>query len=235
MKIVANDANGETNEGFRSVLLDHFTRTTRSKMQVDLSAIPPREAYFYLISSITPRPIAWVSSCSNSGHHNVAPFSFFAGVCADPPTLAFSPVNRPDGSQKDTVVNIRENGQFVVNVVTEDLADQMNVSAAEFDFVENEFEKASIECIDSVNVAPLRVAKSPIHFECRLNQIVDIGSGPLAANLIIGDILLMHIDERVLNEKGRIDPGLVNAIGRLGGIEYCRTTDRFQMKVPAAD
>lgn len=204
-------------------------------MQVNLADIDARESYFYLISAITPRPIAWVSSCSNSNHHNLAPFSFFAGVCAHPPTLAFSPVNRPDGSQKDTVCNIRENGQFVVNVVTEKLAQRMNVTAAEFEFVENEFEKAKIETIDSVKVHPKRVADSPIQFECQLNQIVDIGHGALAANLIIGDILLMHIDERVLNEKGRIDPDLLKTIGRMGGIEYCRTTDRLQMKVPSAD
>lgn len=204
-------------------------------MQIDLANIEARESYFYLISSITPRPIAWVSSCSNGGHHNLAPFSFFCGVCAHPPTLAFSPVNRPDGSQKDTVRNIRENGEFVVNVVTESLAEKMNISAAEFGFHESEFEKGKIESVDSVNIRPLRVANSPIQFECRVHQIVDVGTGPLAANLIIGNIVLMHLDENVLDDKKRIDPDLVKSIGRMGGIEYCRTTDRLQMKIPDAN
>ena len=141
----------------------------------------------------------------------------------------FSPVNRPDGSKKDTVLNIEDNGQFVVNVVPHRLAELMFQTAGDFAYEESEFEAAGLTPEPSERVRPPRVAESPIHFECELMQIVPVGEGPLAANVIIGEILLIDVDDQVLTEAGKIDPQLVDAVGRMGGRDYCRTTDRFTL------
>ena len=192
--------------------------------------VEPPIVYSTMIRAITPRPIAWVSTVSPNGVSNLAPFSYFNGVCSRPAALSFSPVNKPDGSKKDTVRNIEANGQFVVNVVPFKLARQMLSTASELDYEESEFEIAGVSAIPSHTVEVPSVAESPIRFECKLIQIVPVGEGPLAANLIIGEILLMDIDESVLNDKQKIDPELVDTIGRMGGIEYCRTTDRFKIE-----
>ena len=178
-----------------------------------------------------PRPIAWVSTVSNDGVANLAPFSFFSGVTASPPSIMFSPVNRPDGSSKDTVVNIRDSGQFVINVVPFALAEQMNLTSAEFPAETSEFEAAGVTPIASVKVVPPGVQESPIQMECELIQIVEIGQGPLAANLVIGKILLVRVADQVTT-GGRIDAGKLDAIGRLGGRSYCRSLDQFEIERP---
>lgn len=193
----------------------------------------PGLVYQTMIRAITPRPIAWVSTVSAKGVANLAPFSYFNGVGTHPAALVFSPVNRPDGSKKDTVLNIEATGQFVVNMVPFSLAEPMVLSSGEFAPEVSEFSEAGVTPVPSRFVVPPRVAESPIHFECELIQRVEIGTGPLAANLIIGRILLIHADDSVLDERGKIDPGKVDAIGRMGGLAYCRTTGRFEMKPPA--
>lgn len=201
-------------------------------MQLDPTEMHPRDIYLTLVRAITPRPIAWVSTISDAGVHNLAPYSFFNGVSANPPSLVFSPVNRRDGSRKDTVINIEANGQFVVNVVPYSLAKQMNQTSAEYDAEVSEFEATGLTAIDSKKIKPPRVAEAPIQFECELIQIVNVGEGPLAANLVIGKIILMHVDECVCDEDQQIDPAKLDAIGRLGGASYCRTTDRFDLPRP---
>lgn len=199
-------------------------------MQLDPKTATSREIYSTMVRAITPRPIAWVSTISPNGIPNLAPFSFFNGISSTPATLMFSPVNQPDGSKKDTVVNIESNGQFVVNVVPFGLAAPMLETAAELDYEVNEFEASKIAQAPSLRVKPPRVADSPIHFECKLHQIVTIGEGSLAANVIFGEILLIEINDDVLNDAGKIDPRRVDAIGRMGGISYCRTNDLFEIK-----
>ena len=144
----------------------------------------------------------------------------------------FSPVNRPDGSSKDTVVNIRDNGQFVINVVPFALAEQMNQTSAEFPAEASEFEATGLTPSKSEKVAPPWVKESPIQMECELIQIVEIGDGPLAANVVIGKILLVRVDDQVTTD-GRIDAQKLDAIGRLGGKDYCRTTERFSIERPS--
>ena len=186
--------------------------------------------YSTMIRAITPRPIAWVSTVSPRGVPNLAPFSYFNGVCSKPAALSFSPVNKADGSKKDTVRNIEANGQFVVNVVPFALAQQMLKSAGEFDYEESEFDLVGLEQVPSKLVVPPAVAQSPIQFECELIQIVPIGSGPHAANLIIGKILLIRISPDILDAREKIDPQLCDAIGRMGGREYCRTIKRYTIE-----
>lgn len=198
-------------------------------MQINPEQADPSLVYSMMIRAITPRPIAWVSTISANGIPNLAPFSYFNGLCSRPAALMFSPVNRPDGSKKDTVRNIEDNGQFVVNVVPFVVAERMFKTAGDFEYEESEFEIAGLTPQPSEQIEPPRVAESPIQFECELMQIVPVGEGPLAANVIIGKILLMNIDDAVLDEMGKIDPQRVDTIGRMGGRTYCRTSDRFTL------
>ena len=189
----------------------------------------PSLVYSTMIRAITPRPIAWVSTCSTDGVLNVAPFSYFNGVCSKPAALSISPVNKPDGSKKDTVINIELTKEFVVNVVPLQMGEKMLITAAEFDYEESEFEKAGLTPKESSCVSVPGIVESPIQFECSLMKIVPIGEGPLAANLIIGEILAIEIADQVLNASQKIDPVLVDAIGRMGGRDYCRTTGVFSI------
>jgi flavin reductase (DIM6/NTAB) family NADH-FMN oxidoreductase RutF len=185
-----------------------------------------------MISCITPRPIAWVSTVSPHGVTNLAPFSFFNGLGANPPAVMFSPVNRRDGSRKDTVLNVEATRQFVVNIVSAAVADRMNCTSAEYPYEVSEFERCGLTPVASVKVRPPRVAESLVQMECVLHEIVRVGEGPLAANVIIGRIVLLHAADSVLNEAGEIDPDRLDTIGRMGGNLYGRTRDRFAMDRP---
>ena len=189
----------------------------------------PSLVYSTMIRAITPRPIAWVSTISADGVPNLAPFSYFNGVSTTPAALMFSAVNKPDGSKKDTVRNIEATREFVVNIVPHVLAEQMAVTAGDFNYEVNEFEKAELTQKPSQRVSAPSVSESPIQFECELLQIVNIGEGALAANVIFGKILLMSIDESILNKDGKIDLSLADTIGRMGGRDYCRTIERFTL------
>jgi flavin reductase (DIM6/NTAB) family NADH-FMN oxidoreductase RutF len=201
-------------------------------MQLDFTQLPPRDAYAWMIGTIMPRPIAWVSTVSLEGKTNLAPFSFFQGVTSNPPTLMFVPVNARDGTKKDTVRNIEQIAEFVVHLVPFALAEQMNSTSAMLPYGESEFEKFGIAATPSTRVRPPRVAVAPVAFECALDRIVSIGEGPLAANVVFGRILLAHVNDAVLGADGRPDAGKLDLIGRLGGESYTRTTDRFSISRP---
>jgi flavin reductase (DIM6/NTAB) family NADH-FMN oxidoreductase RutF len=201
-------------------------------MVLDFAALRPRDAYAWMITTILPRPVAWVSTISLEGRTNLAPFSFFQGVTANPPTLMFVPVNTRDGTKKDTVRNIEQVPEFVVNLVPFALAEQMNQSAAMLPYGESEYEAFGIAPAPSERVRPPRVAAAPVAFECTLDRIVHIGEGPLAANVIFGRILVAHIADGVLGDEGKPDPGKLDLIGRLGGDSYARTTERFDLIRP---
>jgi flavin reductase (DIM6/NTAB) family NADH-FMN oxidoreductase RutF len=196
-------------------------------MQVDFTALEPRQAYHWLISTIVPRPIAWVSSLSPAGVVNLAPFSFFNGVTSRPPTLMFVPVTKIDGTPKDTLRNIEATGEFVVNLVNADVAESMNATAAALPYDESELERFDIGAVPSVEVAPPRVAAAPVSFECRLATIIRIGQEPGVANVVFGHILRAHVADEVLDDDGRIDPARLGLIGRMGGNDYCHTAEQF--------
>jgi flavin reductase (DIM6/NTAB) family NADH-FMN oxidoreductase RutF len=210
-------------------------------MDVTPSQLAHRELYNILINAVVPRPIAWVSTLSASGQSNLAPFSFFNAVCAKPPLLAFAPGMRAPkslgvagksvGVPKDTLRNIRETGEFVINVVTYELAEAMNLTSGEYDASINEFEVAKVASEPSTVVRPRRVVESPVSFECKLYQILDFNPEPEGASLVIGEIVSIHIDERNLKE-GRLDRDSLDLIGRMGGTQYARTTQRFEMVRP---
>ncbi|MFA5058598.1 MAG: flavin reductase family protein [Opitutaceae bacterium] len=202
-------------------------------MLLDFSKLPPRDVYGWMTSAIAPRPIAWVSTISADGRTNLAPFSFFQGVTSNPPTLLFVPVNNRDGGPKDTVRNLQQVPEFVVNVVPYALAEPMNACAATLPYGESEFARFGIESAPSVKVRPPRVAAAPVAFECTVHQIVNVGEGPLAAHVVFGRIHLVHVSDTVLGADGRIDTAELDLIGRLSGDWYCRTTERFTVKRPA--
>ena len=201
-------------------------------MLLDFSALPARDVYQWMTRTIMPRPIAWVSTISPDGKTNLAPFSFFQGVTSNPPTLLFVPANTREGKKKDTLRNIEQVPEFVVNLVSGKLAAQMNQTAALLPYGESEFEAFGIASLPGQRVRPLRVAAAPVSFECTLHQIVPVGEGPLAGNVVIGRIHLAHVNDAVLGADGLPDAAALDLVGRLGGEAYARTTDRFELKRP---
>jgi flavin reductase (DIM6/NTAB) family NADH-FMN oxidoreductase RutF len=211
-------------------------------MHVPVSDLSHSELYGIILNSVAPRPIAWVSSLSASGQPNLAPFSFFNAVCIDPPLLAFAPGLRqpkvvhssPYGEPKDTLRNIRETKEFVVSVVTYDLREPMNSTSGEYDASVNEFELANVTPQPSQFVRPPRVGESPVSFECELHQILDFSPAPTSSSLVIGRVVAIHINDAHLKD-GKLDRNSLDLIGRMGGIQYTRTRDRFDLVRPKAE
>ncbi len=191
------------------------------------------DIYKLLVGSIVPRPIAFVSSVNTQGNRNLAPFSFFNGVCSNPPIICFSTVIRSDGKHKDTYRNIESTKEFVVNIVSEDFAMQMNISSADVPPEVDEFILSGLTPVPSDLVRAPRVQQSRISMECRLNRIISFGDHPGAGATIFGEVLRFHIADELF-ENFRIDPDKLRAIGRMGGPTYTRTKDRFDLMRPKA-
>ena len=202
-------------------------------MLLDFQTLSARDAYAWMVQAITPRPIAWVTTINAAGQTNLAPFSFFQGVCANPPTLLFTGANDRSGKKKDTILNIEAVPEFTVSVVPYSLAEPMNSTAAPLPHGESEYEHFQIESAPSSLVKPPRVAAAPMAFECRLDRIVHVGEGPLVANVVFGRILCLHVSETVLGTAGSIDPAKLDLIGRMGGDLYTRTGGFFSITRPA--
>lgn len=187
--------------------------------------------YKLMIGSIVPRPIAFVSTISKDGIRNLAPFSFFNGVCSNPPVVLFSTVITKDGRQKDTLNNVEATKEFVVNIVSEDFAEQMNITSGEFPPEVDEFVKAGLTPIPSDVVKPSRVKESRINFECKMLTVVSFGLGPGSGSTVFGEIVRIHIADELFDNY-RIDPDKLLPIGRMGGPTYTRTKDRFDLIRP---
>ncbi len=202
-------------------------------MKIDPAQVSWQTMYKLLIGSVVPRPIGWVSSVDAGGRPNLAPFSFFTAAAARPPHLVFSPMVRStDRGIKDTLQNVRATREFVVNIVTEDLAEAMNLTSTELPAGVDEFEVAGLTPAPSSAVRPPRVAESPINFECRLTHLIDLGDQPGGGSVVIGRVVQVHIREDVLLGEDKIDLSALRPIGRLAGADYCRVTDLFQMTRP---
>lgn len=199
-------------------------------MEWDPNALSIGSLYSLMIRAITPRPIAWVSTLSPAGISNLAPFSYFAGVGSNPPALFISIANRPDGSKKDSLRNIEASGEWVVNVVPYGLRESMVRTADELPYECSEFAHTGLSEVPSQRVRPPGVREAPIQLECQLLEIVRIGQGASAANSVFGQIVWIRIADHVLTNEGKLDPERVDTIGRLGGLSYCRTTDRFDLR-----
>lgn len=194
----------------------------------------PQDIYKLLVGSIVPRPIAFVSTIDTNGILNLAPFSFFTAASANPPVVCFCPmVRRGASAKKDTLRNIEETREFVVNIVSEEIAEQMNICAAEVPPEVDEFELSGLTALASELVRPPRVAESHVQMECRLLQLVRVSEKPMGGTIVIGEVLRFHVAQGFV-EDFRIDPAKLKAIGRMAGSTYARTTDRFDMERPGA-
>ena len=202
-------------------------------MEIVPEDLPWQSVYKILIGSVVPRPIGWISTVNSAGRPNLAPFSFFNAVCANPPHVLFCPsVRIQDCQPKDSLHNVRATGEFVVNIVTEELAEAVNLTSTDLPAEVNEFEIAGLVISPSTAVRPPRVAASPIHYECKVVHIFELGDQPGAGNVVIGRVVHLHVDESVLFGGDKIDIAKLKPIGRLGGNGYCRVTDLFKMVRP---
>lgn len=201
---------------------------------LEAGSLPWQEFYRRLTEVVLPRPIALVSTIDGEGRRNLAPFSFFTVVSSNPPCLAFSPQRAGrTGEQKDTLLNIQETGQFVVAVVTENMAGQVNTCSAPLPRGESEFDHAGLTPVSATHVRPALIWESPVNMECELLEIRTYGTEGGAGNLVVGRILCMHLDEGLFDEQGRVLSSRLEAVGRMGGEDWVRTRDIFPMPRPS--
>ena len=192
-------------------------------ISIDPKDISSAKLQGYLQSAVGPRPIAFASTIDKNGVPNLSPFSFFNIFSANPPILIFSPARRVrDNTIKHTLINAEANREVVINVVNFDIVQQTSLSSSEYPDGVNEFVKAGFTAIPSEMVKPYRVAQSPVQFECKVNEIISLGTQGGAGNLVICEILKMHISESVLDENGNIDPFKIDLVSRMGGNWYSR-------------
>jgi flavin reductase (DIM6/NTAB) family NADH-FMN oxidoreductase RutF len=207
-------------------------------MQLDPQAIGTDAMYKLMIGCVVPRPIAWVSSVDANGIPNLAPFSYFMAITHDPPTIAFSASPRGESGgkrgKKDTLRNVELTREFVVNMVDDALAEQMNMTSGDYAPDIDEFEQASLLAAPSVKVRAPRVALAPINMECRVVQVIPVGNLP--SNLVIGQIVHLHVRDDVYDPAtGRLDMHRLKPVGRLAGQLYTHVHEIFEMKRPSVD
>lgn len=201
-------------------------------MIIDPGAESPRNVYKVMIGAIVPRPIAFVSTLGTDGIRNLAPFSFFTAISANPPVICFSPMIRgSDSGRKDTLRNIEATREFVVNIVSENFVQQMNTCSGEYPPEVDEFEVSGLTPVPSDMVRPARVKEARVNMECKLVQVVHVSERQLGGSIVLGEVLRFHVDDTIV-EDFRIDPDKLSAVGRMGGATYVRTTDRFDLVRP---
>lgn len=208
-------------------------------MDIEPARLAPADRYKLLIGGIVPRPIAFVSTISPDGRHNLAPFSFFAGVGSNPMTLLFCPANSPKGDEKDTLRNAKPvseggTGEFVVNTVSEAFERKMAACAEPLPYGQSEFERFGLTPEASKVVRPPRLAESLLCFECRTLQVIRTNPGaPAGGNIVLGEVVNVRAADGLVNDRYHVDPEKLTAIGRMGGLGYSRTHERFEMPMGA--
>ncbi|RMG84082.1 MAG: flavin reductase family protein [Bacteroidetes bacterium] len=191
---------------------------------IDPKETPTRDFHQFLLGTVAPRPIAFVSTIDEEGRPNLAPYSFFNAFSSNPPILVFSSNRRvTDGTTKDTLSNVRATGEVVINAVNYDIVRQMAVASVEFEKGVSEFEKTGLTPIAADLVRPFRVKESPAHMECKVREVVTLGEHGGAGHLIICEVLRLHIDEKVL-DGNRINPHKIDLMGRMGRSYYARAS-----------
>ncbi len=194
-----------------------------------------RALYPLLLGFVNPRPIALVSTRSSGGAMNLAPFSFYSLVSAQPPVAMFAPATRPDGRAKDTLRNVRETGEFVIATVSTAIAQQAVDCAAELEPGESEFTFSGLTPAPATRVGTALVQESPVNMECTLREILTFGEGPGSGNAVFGDVRVIHVDDAILDARGRIDPHRLQTVGRLGGRWYCTVQEPYELHIPKPD
>jgi flavin reductase (DIM6/NTAB) family NADH-FMN oxidoreductase RutF len=204
-------------------------------MEIKPEELAVRDRYKLMIGSILPRPIAFVSTISPEGAFNLAPYSFFNGVGSNPMTVVFCPANDSEGREKDTLRNCKPvaeggTGQFVVNVAGEPFIREVAAAAEALPYGESEFELTGLTPTPSTVVKPPRVSESPLAFECQTLQVIRTNSdAPAAGNLVLGEVVHIYAVGGLISERGYVDADKLAAVGRMGGLSYCRTRDRFEL------
>jgi len=204
-------------------------------LKIDPIQYGNQKLFKLLLGGVAPRPIAFASTIDKKGNHNLSPFSFYNAFGVNPTTLIFSPNRRGrDNTTKHTLDNLKEVPEVVLNAVTYDMVHQMSLTSTEYDKGVNEFTKAGLTSIESTKVKPLRVSESPIQFECRVREIIETSGKAGSGNLVICEIVYIHINENVLDTFGEIDTDKLDLVGRLGGDYYVRTSGsaKFAIKKP---
>ncbi|TVQ63228.1 MAG: flavin reductase family protein [Phycisphaerales bacterium] len=204
-------------------------------MELDPAKLKYQDRYKLLIGLVTPRPIAFVSTCDAEGRPNLAPYSFFTAVGSNPMLLMFCPANKEDGSEKDSLRNAKPAGEggvgeFVVNVASESFITQVAAAGEELAFGQSEFELTGLTPTPSSVVKPPRVLESPASFECRTVRIVRTNPGEAGGgNIVLGEVVRVHARDGLLNDRLHTDAGGLASVGRMGGASYCLTRDRFDL------
>lgn len=202
-------------------------------MRFDPKDLPVPKVHALLLGAVTPRPIAFASTVDKDGNVNLSPFSFFNCFGSNPPLLIFSPARRGrDNTVKNTYENVQDVGEVVINVVSYDMVQQTNLASAEFPKGVNEFVKAGFTEVPSLKVKPPRVKESPVSMECKVLQVIRTGDQGGAGNLVICEVVMIHVKDEILDKDGRIDPFKLDAVARLGGDWYCRVQGDSIFKVP---
>ncbi len=202
-------------------------------MKIVPGEIKTAQLHAYLLGSVAPRPICFASTIDENGNANLSPFSFFNVFGSKPPILIFSPARRVrDNTIKHTLENAYATKEVVINVVSYEMVQQMNLSSCEYAAGTDEFVKAGFTKVASDMVKPFRVKESPVSLECRVNQVIETGQEGGAGNLIICEVLCMHVDDRVLNENQQIDPHKIDLVARMGADYYCRASGSAVFEVP---
>lgn len=205
---------------------------------IDPGNYPLKDFHQIILGAVAPRPIALASTVDEKGNRNLSPFSFFNAFGINPPTLIFSPSRRGrDNTTKDTYENLKEVPEVVINAVTFEMVQQVNLASSEYAKGVDEFVKSGLTPVASDLVKPFRVRESPVQFECSVLQIIETSQKPGAGNLVICEILRVHLNETIMDDSGRIDPEKINLVGRLGGDYYCTTSgvSKFIVAKPLAN
>ncbi len=201
-------------------------------LSVNTSDLTTQKIHQYLLGAVGPRPIAFASTIDKNGNRNLSPFSFFNVFSAAPPILIFSPARSGrTGETKNTFDNVKEVAEVVINVVNYDIVQQMSLASSPFAKDVDEFTKSGLTPIASDLVKPFRVKESPVQFECKVNQIIELGQNGGAGNLIICEVLRIHIDEAILSDDGLIDQKKIDLVSRMGGNWYCRADENSMFEV----
>lgn len=201
-------------------------------LSIDPKSIPVPQLHAYLLGAIGPRPIAFASTIDENGISNLAPFSFFNVFSANPPILIFSPARAGrTNTLKDTYNNVKKVPEVVINVVNYEIVHQMSLASSPYEATVDEFEKAGFTKLKSDTVKPFRVAESPVQFECKVNQVIELGTEGGAGNLIICEVTKLHINETILDADGKIDQHKIDLVSRMGGNWYCRADKNSMFEI----
>jgi flavin reductase (DIM6/NTAB) family NADH-FMN oxidoreductase RutF len=205
---------------------------TKEMISILPGSAPTAEIYGHLVGAVGPRPIAFASTVDEKGRPNLSPFSYFNVFGANPPILIFSPARRSrDNTTKHTLQNVLLSMEVVINIVNYDMVQQMSLASTEYAKGENEFKKAGLTMLKSDIVIPYRVAESPVQFECKVNKVEALGKEGGAGNLVISEVVKIHLHSSILDENGRIDPYKIDQVARIGGNWYSRAKEGL-FKVP---